>query len=63
MPNHAHTLGGGAAVLLGNAGTAYGTTVAGGNYVGYVSTMDPSGSSAAHQNVQPTIIFNKIIKT
>jgi len=63
MPNHAHTMGGGAAMLLGNAGTAYGTTVAGGNYVGYVSTMDPSGSSAAHQNVQPTIIMNKIIKT
>jgi microcystin-dependent protein len=59
---HTHTLSYGS-ILLANQGTAYQTTVAGGNPVGYADPVaNSTGSGTAHQNTQPTIIATKIIK-
>jgi microcystin-dependent protein len=63
-PSHSHNVVPGYSMLLANAGNAFQTTVAGGNYVGYVSgTTDAVGGNGAHQNTQPTIVMNKIIKS
>jgi microcystin-dependent protein len=57
--------------FLTTGGTTYETTVAGGNYVGYVASTGgmsapantgSAGGGTAHQNTQPTIITTKIIK-
>ena len=63
MPTHNHTTSSGN-VLFANIGTAFGTSSTGGSYIGYgfADTVD-KGSSTAHQNTQPTIVINKIIKT
>jgi len=67
MPGHAHLIMPGQSVMIANAGTAWGYTGGSGNYVGYVSgsatTTDTQGGGGSHTNVQPTIAFNKIIKT
>ncbi|MGH8431391.1 MAG: hypothetical protein ACREUF_13415, partial [Solimonas sp.] len=59
---HAHNATAGTNFALANAGTAYGFTTGSGNYIGYSSTTDPSGSGAPHNNVPPALMTNYIIK-
>lgn len=73
MTDHTHAAPTGAgAYLVPTVGPAYGVTGAGGLYIGYIAatgamtaalSTGTSGSGALHQNTQPTIIMNKIIKT
>lgn len=56
MPNHRHTWSAGGSSGGGNGGALWGNQ-AQTNQSSFV------GGGAAHNNVQPTIIFNKIIKT
>ena len=72
LTDHVHNGPGGVAYLFANAGTAFGyTQPSAATYVGYSSTTGglastiatgSTGSSTAHQNTQPTLIMNKIIK-
>lgn len=64
LPAHSHSLGTNGRVQVGNDnGTAYsGKWVSGSGSTITYSTED-TGSDTAHNNVQPTIILNYIIKT
>jgi len=71
---HGHDVNPGYSTMLANAGTFFCNDGTGGSFLGYTSawtsaagnlggSTDGRGSDAAHQNTQPTIIMNKIIKT
>jgi microcystin-dependent protein len=71
---HGHSVMAGYSSLLANAGTLFCRDGTGGAFIGYSSFSadaaysnqagsNNSGSGLAHQNTQPTIIMNKIIKT
>lgn len=48
--------------LMPNTGTAWGYTTTSGNYVGYSNQTQPAGSDGFHNNVQPMIVVDVIIK-
>lgn len=58
MPSHNHTFSGPISATSG--GGSYGATS---GYSGTASTIGNTGGDGAHNNVQPTIILNYIIKT
>ena len=76
---HSHSVNPGLSTMLANAGNQWDFTVVAGTtgasgYTGYTAAStsaagnlggatDVRGGSGAHQNTQPTIIMNKIIKT
>lgn len=62
MPSHNHTGATGASLIGGGSGSAANLTIGGGSYV-FNSGTSYSGGGGAHNNVQPTIIMNSIIKT
>jgi len=69
MPSHSHTLGSNAKISTtfdtsgGNTAIIRGT-LSGSGLESYISgSTEAAGSGAAHNNVQPTIILNYIIKT
>jgi microcystin-dependent protein len=72
LGTHSHTVGGGSSDFSGTAGLRQGSAAPTNNYntsavsAGTPSgtiTMDSFGSGNAHNNTQPTIMFNTIIKT
>jgi microcystin-dependent protein len=64
MPAHVHNVNPGYSTVLANAGSAYNYAAGAGSYLGYIAAYtDTQGGGAAHQNTQPTIMMNKIIKT
>ena len=58
MPSHNHTISGLVSATAG--GSNYGATS---GYSGTSPTIGNTGGDGAHNNVQPTIILNYIIKT
>jgi microcystin-dependent protein len=65
MPSHNHTLGGNTVSFLASGGNLWSALANAPAAINawYISQTDTAGSGAAHQNTQPTIIMNKIIKT
>lgn len=56
MPSHSHT-------LTGPTGATFGGTSANLASTSSATSTDPAGSGTAHNNIQPTLILNYIIKT
>ena len=61
MPAHSHTQRGSNAGS--GTGTNYSSTASAGNQINTSMSTAANGGGGAHNNVQPTIILNKIIKT
>jgi len=64
MPAHGHNIRGGSGSIpdwFGGSGAAYGMLQSGGS--SYGNYIQNQGGGAAHDNVQPSIILNYIIKT
>lgn len=61
MPSHGHSLSGGS-VFSFSGGDAGVTTGAGLFTAGSISGAGPYSASSAHNNTQPTLVLNKIIK-
>jgi microcystin-dependent protein len=61
MPSHTHAS---TFTMRGNSANVYGTFCQGdgGDHGSYTVTSASTGSNGAHNNVQPTIIFNSIIR-
>ena len=63
LPSHSHTLNGPIYDQGGGAGGNYGISPsASGPVIQSIASAGPSSASSAHQNTQPTIVTNKIIK-
>lgn len=61
---HGHSIVAGIGlVVYGNTGAGVATLAAGGDVPLYTTTLASSGSGTGHQNMPPTLILNKIIKT
>jgi microcystin-dependent protein len=63
MPSHSHTVAGGAGSPIASYGTAYGNAPGPTGNAVYYTSIDATGGGGVHNNIQSTLVMNKIIKT